>query len=116
MTPRIPSVARRRETVFFAENDREWVRLKWEKIRTSMQEADRAGNTWNRISAEINEYMDRKGITDPLQRAKVKSESLALKDAFELGQFRRGEARAHMEDLNTYLRLREMGLLGGGGQ
>lgn len=116
MTIRIPSEAHRRETVFFAENDREWIRLKWETIRKSMQEADQAGNKWRRISAEINEYMTRKGIMDPVQRAKVKGESLALKDAYEVGQFHRNEARTHMEDLNTYLRLREMGLLGGGGQ
>lgn len=99
------------EPLSFADDDREWVRLKWATIRDHHQKADRAAAKWRKVSAEINDYLDRTGITDVVQRARIRKESLALKDAVDDVQWFRAEANAHSHDLNLYLKLKEMGLL-----
>lgn len=73
--------------------------------------ADQCNNKWRKLSDEVNDYMDRKGLTDPVQRVKVKGENLELADLFANGKWWRQEAQAHTDDLNLFLRLKEMGLL-----
>jgi len=94
-----------------AEGDQEWLRAKWGMIRKYQTEADAAVNRWRRLSDEINNYLDRKCITDVVERARYRSDSLALQDALETGKWLRGEATAHIADVNLYLKLKELGLL-----
>jgi len=93
------------------ESDRNWIRLKWVAIRKAQQTADQSNNDWQRINAEINQYMDDSGIVDPVQRAKTKGESLALKDALAVGDWHSRNAERHIHDLQLFLRLRELELL-----
>lgn len=88
-----------------------WIRLKWQKIRTSQAKADEAGNDWNRINAEINDLMDRRGETDIVQRSKIKGASLPLKDALDTGKWHAAESQRHIDDLSLFLKLRELEIL-----
>lgn len=92
-------------------DSRQWVNLKWGRIRKSQQLADQADAEWNRINKEINDYMDRMGITDPVQRANTKGESLALKDALAVGNWHSRNAERHIHDLNLFLKLKELDIL-----
>lgn len=106
-----PAASVKPETHFFAANERTWMRRKWEIIRDAQRQADKAINQWRLLSDEVIDYLDRSSITDPVQRARIKGENLRLTDLFTLGQWYRNEARAHMEDLNLFLRLKEMGIV-----
>lgn len=92
-------------------DEKEWLRLKWVKIRKSQQTADQSSNNWNRINGEINRYLDESGVVDVVQRSKIKSESLALKDALEIGKWHSAEAQRHIDDVQLFLRMKEMGVL-----
>lgn len=92
-------------------DQRRWVKLKWERIRKSQQIADSSSREWNQLSDAINRYMDESGIVDIVQRARVKGESLPLAEAFERGKWHAAEAQRHIDDLQLFLRLKEMGLL-----
>lgn len=105
------AVSQRRDAFNLAETDREWLRRKWAIIREAHQEADKAIRKWRRLSDEVNDYLDRSGVTDIVQRAKIRSENLGLKDALGAGEWWRNEARAHSDDIQLFLRLKEMGLL-----
>jgi hypothetical protein len=91
--------------------DREWIMLKWDKVRAAQQRADKAGNRWNKLNDEINDYLNRECITDLVQRDKIKSESLPLKDALEEGKWHSAEAQRHIADVQLFLRLRELEIL-----
>lgn len=95
----------------FTDEEMTWLHRKWAIIRRSQTQADRAVNDWRKLSDEVNDYMDRSGILDPLQRSKVKRENLRLMDLSELGAFYRREASAHCQDVYLFLRLKEMGVL-----
>lgn len=95
----------------FTAAEREWVSKKWALIRHSQQQADKCNADWQRINAEINDYMDRSHITDWLQRVRVKSESLSLQDALVTGRWFAENAQRHIDDVQLFLRLRETGLL-----
>jgi hypothetical protein len=92
-------------------SERRWLKRKWERIRASQSRADSYGNDWNRISAEISEYLDRKGIEDLVQRTKIKSESIPLKDALEGGKWHAAEASRHTVDVQLFLQLKSLGVL-----
>lgn len=91
--------------------DRQWIKLKWSKIRKSQQMADDANNQWTRLNGEINRYMDESGMVDIVQRAKVKGGSLPLKDALEQGKWHAANAQRHIDDMMLFLRLRELEIL-----
>lgn len=102
---------RRQETLSFTDTDFEWVCRKWAIIRDFQQKADNAFAKSRRINDELNDYLDRNGVRDIVQRANIRQQSIPLLEAAEdLWAFRR-EAQAHMEDLNLYLKLKEVGLL-----
>jgi hypothetical protein len=88
-----------------------WIQLKWEKIRKSQQIADEASNRWNRLNGEINRWMDDTGIIDIVQRTSTKSKSLPLRDALETGKWHAAESQRHIDDLNLFLRLKELEVL-----
>jgi hypothetical protein len=92
-------------------DEKEWLRLKWLKIRKSQQTADQSSNNWNRINGEINRYLDESGERDVVQRTKIKSESLALKDALEVGKWHSAEAERHIADVQLFLQMKELGVL-----
>jgi hypothetical protein len=93
------------------EKDRRWIRLKWEKIRTAQQKADQANNEWSALNVSIKSWLDSSGITDPVQRAKIQGESLALKDALATGRWHAENAQRHIDDVMLFIRLRELGVL-----
>lgn len=95
----------------YKEDERLWIRGKWDAIRKAQRLADAANNDWQRINGEINRYLDDSGITDVIQRAKIKGESLALRDAFAIGNWHARNAERHIHDLQLFLKLKEMGLL-----
>lgn len=92
-------------------DEQAWVKAKWDKVRRSQRKADLAGNEWTELNQAVNEYLDRKGIEDVVQRAKIKGENLALKDALAVGNWHSAEASRHILDLNLFLRLRELEIL-----
>jgi hypothetical protein len=92
-------------------DERYWIDQKWRHIRISQAKADKAGNDWNRLNAEINDLMDRSGETDIVQRTKIKSASLPLKDALDTGKWHAAESQRHIDDLTLFLKLRELEIL-----
>lgn len=107
----VPPATHKQEIFLFNESDREWVRRKWELIRAYHTTADKCSNRWRKLSDEINNYLDRSGITDPKARAALKGENLELADLFANQGWFRKEAQAHTTDLMLFLRLKEVGLL-----
>lgn len=97
--------------VYFAERDRQWVEYKWAIIRDAQQQADKAVKKWRRVSAEVNDYLDTKGITGIVERSKIRKENLTLPDLLETAKWFRNEAQAHMADVSLFLQLKEAGLL-----
>jgi hypothetical protein len=92
-------------------DEKVWVDRKWKKIRISQAKADKAGNDWNRLNDEINDLMDRQGVTDIVQRSKTKSASLPLKDALDVGKWHAAESQRHIDDLALFLQMRQLGVL-----
>lgn len=88
-----------------------WVQAKWSKIRALQTKADEAGHRWHRINGEINDHMDRKGLTDIVDRTRRKSESIPLQDALDTGKWHSAEAIRHIEDVQLFLRLKELDLI-----
>lgn len=97
--------------IVFSENERRWIKLKWAEIRSAQQLADKANANWKRVNDEVNDWLDRTGEHDVVQRNRIKGESLALKDALSVGNWHSRNAERHMQDLLTYLKLKEMELL-----
>lgn len=95
----------------FTETEREWVSRKWALIRASQQAADKCNNDWQRINAEIIDYLDRSHVTDWLERIRIKSQSLSLDDALTSGRWHAQNAQRHIDDVQLFLRLKELGLL-----
>lgn len=93
------------------DHDREWIKRKWALIRESQQKADRANRDWNNINNSINDYLDRKGETDIVQRAKIKGDSIPLKDALSTGTWHARNAERHIHDVNLFLKMKELGVL-----
>jgi hypothetical protein len=92
-------------------DERLWVAAKWDLVRRSQMAADKATNDWHRIGDEIDDYMCRAGITDVVQRDRVKGESLSLRDALETGKWHAANAQRHIDDVLLYLRLKELKLI-----
>lgn len=92
-------------------DEQRFVIAKWKTIRQAQQDADRAYNNWTRILAEINDYLDRSNIREPLGRVRVLSESLALRDAVEAVDWRQRHAQRHIADLNLFLKMKELEVL-----
>lgn len=92
-------------------DQKKWVQAKWAAIRKAQQKADEANNNWSQVNDGINEWLTGMQITDPVQRAKIKGESLELKDALSTGSWHARNAERHIHDLQLYLKLIEMGLL-----
>lgn len=91
--------------------EQEWLRKKWETIRYSQQKADSSSRSWNRLNEAMNEYLDRGGITDIVQRDKVKGQNLSMKGAMATHAWHAGEAQRHIDDVNLFLRMKELGVL-----
>lgn len=97
-----------------------WLKRKWALIRRSQQLADAASATWNEINESIkvkhrreNERREESGFfpkTD-LMIAQEKSASLPLKDALATHAWHANEAQRHIDDVNLFLRMKEMGIL-----
>jgi hypothetical protein len=93
------------------QTEREWVTAKWRLIRESQQQADEASNRWEQLAAEVDDYMDRSGLADPLARARVREENLALAEFFAAGRWFGQVAQRHIDDMDLFLRMKELGLL-----
>lgn len=88
-----------------------WLRQKWRRIRQSQHAADLGTNEWAAINKALNDKLDAEGVRDIVQRTKVKGASIALKDALETGKWHSAEATRHIQDVQLFLRLKELGLL-----
>ena len=93
------------------EEERKWLRLKWGKIRTAQMRADKAGNEWNLLNDAINRYLDESGEEDIVQRTSIKGKSIPLKDALESGKWHAAESQRHIDDVQLFLRLKELEVL-----
>lgn len=101
-------------------NERQWIRSKWEKIRKSQRMADQSNSDWHRINDQINEKHASESkrraergdfpLTD-LLKAQAKSDSIALRDALEVGKWHSAESQRHIDDLSLFLRMKELGIL-----
>lgn len=92
-------------------SEHEWLTAKWALIRKSQTIADKASNDWNRINDEIVDFLDRHSITDVVQRARRKQESLALQDAYDVGAWHSRNAQRHIDDVQLFLQLKSLELL-----
>lgn len=99
------------KVVELTEEERTWVQLKWKKIRTSQQAADKAGNEWNKLNRSIDKFLDDSNIHDVVQRSHRKKESLALQDAYDAGKWHSAESMRHIADVDLFLKMRELGVL-----
>lgn len=100
--------------------EQEWLRKKWSKIRSSQQKADAASNEWNAINDAVKRKFaaeDRRReergefpLTD-LMKAQAKSASLPLKDALATHKWHAEESQRHIDDVNLFLRMKELGVL-----
>lgn len=97
--------------IVLTEQERRWIKAKWEKIRTAQQKADAANNDWLALNESIKSYLDSSGITDIVQRTKIMGESIPLKDALATGNWHSRNAERHIHDVNLFLKMKEMGLL-----
>lgn len=100
-----------RPVLQLTEEEQRWVKLKWNQIRTAQRTADKANSDWRGMNISLDSYLKQKGVTDPLQQAKIKGENLALKDALEAGRWHSGNAQRHIDDLMCFLKMKELGLL-----
>lgn len=91
--------------------EQEWLRKKWRNIRESQQKADRSSREWSRLNEAMNEYLDQSGITDIVQRDKVKGQNLSMKGALATHAWHAAEAQRHIDDVNLFLRMKELGVL-----
>jgi len=103
--------SKRTALVPMEDGERQWVQLKWKSIREAQARADEAGNRWRRLNSELNEYLDRQGINDIVQRDKIKSTSLSLRDAMDTGKWHSGEAMRHIADVQLFLQMKSLGVL-----
>ena len=101
-------VERTSSKIRLSPDDRRWIEVKWKKIRASQQRADVAGNEWNELNSALNHHYRNE---DEVQKAKLKGANLALKDALETGKWHAAESQRHIDDLNLFLRLRELEIL-----
>lgn len=103
-----------------SQQEREWIKRKYQLIRQSQMKADAANVAWNRINDEINDLHRRDNerraergdfpLTD-LMKAQAKDASLPLKDALSAGNWHSRNAERHIHDLNLFLRLKELELI-----
>ena len=56
-------------------------------LRQAMQKASEASAHWEQVSAEVNDWMDRSGMTDIVERTGVRDKNLTLKSAFSKATF-----------------------------
>lgn len=63
-----------------------------ELMREAVKKTQHYDAKWNRLNDEMNDYLDRKGETDIVQRAHIKEMNLPLNDAYAAGQWWRGKA------------------------
>lgn len=91
--------------------ERRWISLKWKKIRAAQVAADTAGNNWRRLNGEIERYLNDSNERDVVQRATIKSQSLALQDALTTGRWHAAEAQRHIDDVNLFLQLKSLEVL-----
>lgn len=91
--------------------EQKWVKLKWTEIRLAQKAADKANNEWAVINDGINDYLDRSGITDIVQRANIKGNSIPLGDALGTGSWHARNAERHLMDLQVFLKMRELGVM-----
>lgn len=92
-------------------DEQTWLRKKWANIRESQQRADRSSREWNKLNDEMNDYLRRSGITDMVQKDKIKSQNLSMKGALATHAWHAGEAQRHIDDVNLFLRMKELGVL-----
>lgn len=56
-------------------------------LRQAMQTASAASADWTAVSEEVNDWLDRSGITDIVERASIRDKNLTLKSAFSKATF-----------------------------
>jgi hypothetical protein len=85
-----------------------WVKRKWDLIRNSQRKADEANNEWTAFNELLNErYRDE----TPDQKAKLKGANLILKDALATGAWHSANAQRHIDDVQLFIKMKEVGLL-----
>lgn len=92
-------------------DEQTWLRKKWANIRESQQKADRSSREWNQLNDEMNDYLRRSGITDMVQKDKIKGQNLLMKGALATHAWHAGESQRHIDDVNLFLRMKELGVL-----
>lgn len=100
--------------------EQKWVTRKWALIRESQRKADAANNEWNSLNDSINDKHRREDerraeradfpMTD-LMKAQAKSASLPLQDALATGNWHSRNAERHIQDVQLFLKMKELGLL-----
>lgn len=99
------------EGLKLADRDVAWLRAKWRNIRESQQKADRAARDWSSLNDAVNRWLRDHYIDDPVQVTKIKGENLGLKDALSSHRWHSDEAQRHIDDVNLFLRMKELGVL-----
>lgn len=93
------------------EIDLQWLHKKWSLIRRSQQKADNAAREWDDLNNRMNDYLNRQSIMDIVQRDKIKGENLTMKGHLATHAWHANEAQRHIDDVNLFLRMKELGVL-----
>lgn len=107
----LPEYGKLAPLISMTPEERDWLSAKWREIRTAQTTADGSNSTWKQINAALNVWLDESGIKDVVQRQKIKGESLALKDALDVGKWHSANATRHIADVQLFLQMKQMGLL-----
>lgn len=79
-------------------------------MQAAVRETQRLDAKWNRLNDEINAKLDAEGITDIVQRDKIKGASLPLQDALGGGKWWREKAAYLAAVITAEMAMRNEGL------
>lgn len=93
------------------EEQRWYLRERWDLLRAAQKKADEASYKWNVLNDKLNDYMDRKGEKDIVQRDKIKGQNLTLKGHLATWDFHRRDADRFATEILAFKAMKEMGAL-----
>lgn len=77
----------------FTPDQQEYVYQQWVLLRQANRKAAYYSREWNSINDGINVWMEERGITDIVQQARIKEQSLPLQGAMQAWSFWEREAK-----------------------
>lgn len=88
----------------------EYLRSLQKYMQEAVKKTQRYDAKWNKLNDEIDDYLNRSGITDLQQRSEIKMASLPLQDAFGAGKWWREKSQYLASVISAECALRGWGL------